>query len=296
MKLIINSLVAFLLLLALYEMLTRYEHQKLQFQTGENQPISNYIVAEEYVYDHGDAFAVIAGSSLSRRLHSDLLPPETFNLSFGGLTSLDAVNIVLGAHTHPRAVFIESNSLIVNSDADFVDGILSPWLLAARGWVISLRDFARPVALGSAYLRARIGRTWTFLVGHPLMEGEAPASKVNANVIFNRLLGIEKRNRAVPLSKDVRAKLIRGLDADIAALKGRGIEVVFFEMPVHPALCETPLQTSLRSLIRTQFPAEPYISLGDCHAVTTADGLHLSYVEAEPVTRQFAEIIRQIIR
>ena len=64
-------------------------------------------------------------------------------------------------------------------------------------------------------------------------------------------------------------------------------------MPMNPALCEMPLETSIRNLIRTQFPTEPFFRIADCNAVTTVDGLHLSGPEAEPVTRQFAEIIRQ---
>jgi hypothetical protein len=295
MKLIRNSLIAFLLLMVLCETLTRYVYQKLAFQDGENQSIHNYIVAQKYIYDHADALAVIAGSSLSMRLHSDLLSPETFNLSFGGLTSLDGVNIVLGAHTHPRAVFIESNSLIRNSDPDFDNGMLSPWLLAARRWMTSLRDFARPVTLVQTYLRVRIDRTSAFLVRHSPTDVQSATSKVNEKVIFDQLLANQKRNFAAPLSKDAQAKLITELGADIAALQQRDIKVVFFELPTNSALCEMPRYTSIRNLVRTQFPAQPYFRIGDCNAVTTADSLHLTGPEAEPVTRQFAEIVRQTI-
>jgi hypothetical protein len=294
MKLIRNSLIAFLLLMVLYETLTRYVHQKLYLQYGETHWIHNYIVAQEYIYDRADALAVIAGSSLSVRLHSDLFPPETFNLSFGAQSALDGVKIVLAAHTHPRVVFIESN-VLRNSDTVFDNGILRPWLLAARRWMISLRDFARPVTLVKTYLKDCTDRTWAFLVGHSPTDMQSAASKANANVIFDQLLADQKSHHAAPLSKGAQASLIRELSVDIAALEERGIRVVFFEMPMNPALCEMPLETSIRNLIRTQFPAEPYFRIGDCNAVTTVDGLHLSRPEAEPVTRQFAEIIRRTI-
>jgi hypothetical protein len=295
MRLIRNSLIAFLLLLALYEMLTRYVYVKLAFQDGENQMIDNYIIAQRYIYEHADAPVVIAGSSLSRRLHPSLLPRETFNLSFGGLSPFDGVNVVLGAHTHPRAVFIESNVLFKESDPDFDNGMLSPWLLAARRWMTSLRDFARPVTLTRDYLRSRIDRTWSFLVGHSARDVQAAPLKTNADVIFDRLLANEKRSYDTQLDNDAQAKLVTELRGDVAALEQRGISVVFFEMPINPALCETSRQTTIRNLVRTQFPAEPYFRIGDCNAVTTEDGMHLSGPEAELATRQFAEIIRQTI-
>lgn len=117
----------------------------------------------------------------------------------------------------------------------------------------------------------------------------------NANVIFDRLLADQKRHHAAPLSEGAQANPIRELSADIATLEERGITVVFFEMPMNPALCEMPLQTSIRNLIRTQFPAEPYFRISDCNAVKTVDGVHLSRPEAEPVTQQFVQIVREVI-
>jgi hypothetical protein len=226
-------------------------------------------------------------------LHSELFPPETFNLSFGAQSALIGVKIVLAAHTHPRAVFIESN-VLRNSDTVFANEILRPWLLAARRWMISLRDFARPMTLVKTYLKiASIARGHFWSGTLQLTCNLQPRRP--ANVIFDQLLADQKGHHAAPLSKGAQASLTRELSVDIAALEERGIRVVFFEMPMNPALCEMPLQTSIRILIRTQFPAEPYFRIGDCNAVTTVDGLHLSWPEAEPVTRQFAEIIRRTI-
>jgi hypothetical protein len=62
--------------------------------------------------------------SSSRYRCFDLFPPETFNLSFAGLSALYGVKIVLAAHTHPRAIFIESN-VLRNSDTVFDNGLPS---------------------------------------------------------------------------------------------------------------------------------------------------------------------------
>jgi hypothetical protein len=145
------------------------------------------------------------------------------------------------------------------------------------------------------HVRVRINRTWQFLVGYPATDMQSVTSKAGANIIFDRLLADQKRNYAAVPSKNAQTKLITELGIDIATLEQRGIRIVFFEMPINPALCETPLETSIRNLIRTQFPTKPYFRIGDCNAVTTVDGVHLTWPEAEPVTRQFAEIISQTI-
>jgi hypothetical protein len=44
-------------------------YSKLAFQGTENQWIRNYIIAQEYIYEHADASVVIAGTSLSTRLY-----------------------------------------------------------------------------------------------------------------------------------------------------------------------------------------------------------------------------------
>ena len=276
MKLIRNSLIAFLLLLTLYETLTRHVYSKLAFQGGENQWINNYITAQEYIYDQADAGVVIVGSSLSMRLYRDLLPRETFNLSFGGLGPFDGINIVLGANTYPRALFIETNSLTWNSDPEFDRAIVSPWLMTPRRWMISLRDFARPVTLVKDYLRTGIDRPWSFLFGNFAREMQAAPLNGNTDIIFDRLLADQKRRYHAKLGKNMQANLIRKLSADVAALEQRGIRVAFFEMPLNPALCETSFETAIRTLVRTQFPAEPYFRVGDCNAIKTVDGLLIS--------------------
>lgn len=68
-----------------------------------------------------------------------------------------------------------------------------------------------------------------------------------------------------------------------------------FEMPLNPALCETSFETAIRTLVRTQFPAEPYFRIGDCNAIKTVDGLHLSDPEARQVTQQFVQIVGEVI-
>jgi hypothetical protein len=102
----------------------------------------------------------------------------------------------------------------------------------------------------------------------------SPVSKADANVIFDRLLADQKRHHAAPLSKGARANLITEFRANIAALAQRGIRVVFFDLPMNPALCKRRLEASIHNLIPTHFPTEPFFCIADCNAVTTVDGLH----------------------
>src|SRR6516225_1075678 len=111
MKLLINSVLISVFLLAIYECVCRHIYPKLAFQSGENQLIGNYIRAQSYIYDHSDAQVVIVGSSLSFRLNTGLLPSRVFNLSFGGLSALEGMNIVMRVNTLPQTLYVETNAL-----------------------------------------------------------------------------------------------------------------------------------------------------------------------------------------
>jgi len=111
MRLVLYSLVVWICLLIVNELAFIYYFFPKMIPRAENQWIGNYIKAQSYIYDHANAALVIVGSSLSNRLHGDLLPSKAFNLSFDGLSALDGIKIVLETNMHPRTIFVEMNVL-----------------------------------------------------------------------------------------------------------------------------------------------------------------------------------------
>jgi hypothetical protein len=286
MKLLRNSFLISLFLLTIYECACRLIYPKLAFQSGENQWIGNYIKAQSYIYDHSDAQVVIVGSSLSARLSAVLLPSRVFNLSFGGLSALEGMNVVLNASTLPQTIYIETNALGRDFSEYFGNQVLNP----IRRRMISLRFAARPLILAQSYLRSRVGQAWR-MIGNTGTSGEAPATIIPKEDA--QLLSVQKRAYQNSLSSEAQAKLIARLRADITFFDRHGVKVIFFEMPIHSELCDAPRQVSIRHLLLTEFRTRPYIRITDCGTVTTTDGIHLSGANAEQVTRQFAKIIER---
>jgi len=293
MKLLRNSILISVFLLAIYECVCRHIYPTLAFQSGENQSIGNYIRAQSYIYDHSDAQVVIVGSSLSFRLNTGLLPSRVFNLSFGGLSALEGMNIVMRVNTLPQTLYVETNALgrdFSELSEYFDNQVLNPM----RRWMISLRFAARPLILAQSVLRSRVDRAWRMVIGNSAASGETPATiapKEDAPTLS--LLSVQKREKQIPLSSEAQARLIARLRTNITFFERHGVKVIFFEMPIHSELCDAPMQVSIRRLLHTEFRTHPYIRITDCGTVTPRDGIHLSGADAERVTRQFAKIIER---
>ncbi len=296
MRFLICSVLSCLLILFGYDAILGAAYPRL---TGrpENQWIANYVAAQKYLYERPDAQIVIVGSSLSDRLHNDLLPRDVFNLSFGGLSAFDGLNLILRAGTRPRIVLIESNVLKRDSSPYFDDAVMRPALFELRRHLVGLRDGARPASVGVNLLRESL----RFLrhSGDSAPSSATPdvalPSNVplqNASALFQQALLIQKHDYEKSLTPASRQRLANELGTDIAALKKRGVAVVFFELPINPQLCDLPLQASLRGLVRAQFPAAPYIRVADCESVRTSDGVHMTNEEAEKVTSRFARLLQ----
>jgi len=299
-RLIRYSLLIFVCLLIAYELAFRVLDRERPF--AENQWIRNFIIAQQYIYDRQDSPVVIVGSSLSRRLRGDLLPSEVFNLSLGGLSAFDGINIVLRADTRPKAIYIETNVLTRDSSPDFEDRLLRPGLYTLRRWIISLRDEGRSLTVGGTILCKSVESLFRTVLGvsalkricpAPSPQESATSPKEGATKMFDQLLLLQTLQHQAALTDKQRDRLAAELTTAIDTLVKRGINVVFFELPINPELCELPLLPSIRSLLRSQFPNQKYVRVADCNGVRTTDGIHLSGEESETVTRQFAKILDQ---
>jgi hypothetical protein len=153
-----------------------------------------------------------------------------------------------------------------------------------------LRADARPVAIGRTYLQRGFDRAEKFVVSHA-NRAVVASPPSNPSVIFAQLLASQIKSYEQPLTDQERDRLVVKLRSDLAALKRRGTAVIFYELPIHPKLCEAARNIGIRRIIRDEFPDEPYVRIGDCRLVTTADGVHLAGEEAARATRQFADIL-----
>jgi hypothetical protein len=115
--------------------------------------------------------------------------------------------------------------------------------------------------------------------------------------LFARLLAEELEKFQEPVE---RARDLPNLDevrSMIEELTARGgTQVVFFEMPVHPAVAASPRCVSHRAILRAEFPPERYTWLSLPAAdYRTTDGVHLLPASALIVRDFLVETVARLL-
>ena len=88
-----RSFVVFSLLVIAYALFVHMVDP--DWETTQHLQNGNRIKAEEYIFAADDPEAiVIVGSSLAYRIELDSLPPNTWNLGFGGLSIYDGLELI----------------------------------------------------------------------------------------------------------------------------------------------------------------------------------------------------------
>lgn len=103
---------------------------------------------------------------------------------------------------------------------------------------------------------------------------------------FQRLLDIQRRALAHADSALVEQGAAR-LEAEIMALQRRGVEIILFEMPIHPELAALPGSIHARSQA-TQVAERcgcALLQFPEGSGFETTDGLHLTLTSAERLAR-----------
>lgn len=266
---ILRSLAVFLLLclaFTAYLMLV-----PVTWDTEQHLANGNRIKAERFVFGELPADAtVIAGSSLAYRIVPDSFPPGTANLGFGGLSVYDGMALVLRSGQQPARVLVETNVLFRDPDPGFIDALFAPGLYQLRETLPIMREEFQPSGILLGRLRAAAkervdpGGTGDLQMGppDPVMYAEHEAKY------------------AQPPDPADRARFAGMLQENVTQLEARGVEVIFFEMPIDEALSNSPLALAGRELVQELFPQHPFLRLQVDGPWRTTDGLHLHKVDA----------------
>jgi hypothetical protein len=98
----------------------------------------------------------------------------------------------------------------------------------------------------------------------------------------------EHRGNYMELPTDsTQQRFLSMLERDVLALEDRGIEVVFFEVPIEAELMESPLAVHSRAVIQERFPGRAFIH--STERWRTTDGLHLTKRDAQRFSAWLAE-------
>ncbi|HEX5001147.1 MAG TPA: hypothetical protein VFW78_01515 [Bacteroidia bacterium] len=266
-----RSFFVFFLLVVMYSFVP-----KLNLEDAEQYPFQiNSVKAQQFIYYAKDE-NVIVGSSLSARLAMDSLP-GFYNLSFSGLGVSDGLNILMANNRHPRNLLVEMNYIFRPQSETFLSYINSPVLSLLKRHITSMQDRFQPIGtVGETIIR--------YLKGNDAMKLEF-ADKADTTAVLRRLENQVELSSEVPDGQFLNERFTY-LKQKIAELEAEGVHVIFFEMPVHPTLCNSPRAKVVRYLFFRHFPPQQYqyIDLPDCNGYLTTDGLHLSVKEAVSYT------------
>lgn len=286
MALTLRSLVVALLMLAVYELSFRGIAPRYA-PRAENVPVANQMSAQQFLYGQAPS-AVILGSSLSGRIRSDLLPDGSYNLALGGLSVWDGLAVVEATGRFPDLLMVEANVLDRPASPDFARGVIAQPLRSLRAHIKSLRAAARPLTVGLSYAQA----VWRRLLpvtttAAPAQPGSAAPFETALDRRFAQLLEVQMQRYGKAMSDEELTALAQSADR-LVALADRGVRIEFFELPVHPGLCEQARPRQLRAWVQARYPDLHYRRVGRCSDVRTTDGVHLDAMEAEDLTREMA--------
>jgi hypothetical protein len=234
-------------------------------RSGQDQGSDNAIAIEHFLYGKPPAAAIV-GSSQAERFPAGALGPDIANLALAGQNPLVGLSIVARGGYVPRRIYVEINHVDQPVDMTLVEGVFAEPGFTIKRFVSALRTGYQPVNLAVSLLRrATRGRDevyYAHLVDLPLHD---------------TLIGRQQLLLAQPPNPGLLQANLAELDRLATELTARGAQLVFFEMPIDPALEAAPAVASVRQAVRTAFPGDKACwNEGTPPAgLPSTDGIHL---------------------
>ena len=278
----------FIILLAAYAVL--FFFIKPAMQLSQHQWQDNIIKAQNFIY-HTEKKApekIIVGSSMSCRLVQDSLQ-DFYNLSFSGQSVFDGLHILKEQKNLPKDLFIEMNVILKKEDKNFTDALLNPFLYTLKKYIPVLRDGKQPMAIAGFLLSEIIKKTG---------NADAPTTtSLNQETLFMKTLNVQRKDYLNAPDKKTLDAIFTQLKTYTDYFQQKGVNIIFFEMPVHPSLCNLPKALIIREKFYLNFPQDKYnyIPVPDCNVYHTTDGIHLTQEETLVYTNYFKNRVKELL-
>ncbi len=278
-KMIKKTIFTFLILSISYGLFVQISKPK--WLVIQHQWQDNMLKAQSFLFDENRCIEnVIVGSSLSDRLiFNDI--PGTFNLSFSGLSIFDGLFILQKTELFPKRIFIEINVILKPASKEFIASFsdISNYL---KSHIEAFREINQPLGVLGTKIQLSFTDTFIKKLKYKILNfwgtGKSHQKTLpeDNDFIEKRITEIKKDYNMLPdlIALNVRLKELKQI---VDFFTQKGVQVVFFEMPTHPELYQTPFNNCIRRAICKQFPPSEYIYFfsPDCSKFSTTDGLHL---------------------
>jgi len=286
-----KTICVFIVLFGVYAVVLPCCSSRWWFNSSQHQWDGNMVRAQDFIYsDDYLPDNVIVGSSLSRRIVMDRLP-NTYNLSFDGLSIFDGLKILAHASKFPKHLFIEMNVVLRPESSEFTSSVSSPIMYYPRKVLLPLRAGKQPIAILGHILAGRFEKLLTDL--HSCCETGRKCPEPRSDVVddprFSMSLNLQIESYSKMPTQGCLDNSFQSLKSRVDVMVSNGVDVIFYEMPVNSQLEELPLAKGIRDRFYKVFPADEYryILLPAKLDYVTSDGVYLNKEEALKYTAYF---------
>lgn len=244
---------------------------------------------------------VYVGSSLGDALSEAHLPRPYQKLTLIGGSALTGLSLIEKSGQRPRRIFIESNYALTRPSSKRVVRTVTGW----RGWFVFrgmpvFRVAYRPadlllIALFAPQPAPRLSdAAWEkrrqLLMVTPISDDFTP---INQEVVRKaiELWRFEFEDRSEP--KD--GPLLEVLKRSVRALEMRGVEIVFYHMPVDTEVAAIGCYRRNQAVLAAHFPESRYLWIQPAPGFSyrTMDGFHLAGPSSMEFTRHLVTCIER---
>ena len=254
---------------------------------------ANHLHAQRFVHDTPDGARVIVGSSMSERLDARALGANHVKLTFPGGGPFTGLEIVRSTGRRPPVLWIETNVIIRDAEADLLADTLSPWRMRLRDRSAVFKEEGRPSNYGVGFVKAVIVKVCRMTSS--LSDGAPKSADYSQRAMDTAVFDdIMKENRAhldrQPASADLAQRVDR-LGKYIDELTAAGSKCVCFEMPIDASLKDLAEPAAIRKALKERFPPGKYhwLDLSRDMPYQTSDGIHLVPTDADFVIGKMLE-------
>lgn len=286
-----KSLISTLVLLVLFGLFI----QIAPFSIEQHKWKGNIINAEKFLFDEDKVDNIIVGSSLAIRMKMDSLD-KFYNLSFGGHSVYDGLNLLRNKENLPKHIFIESNLVDRAENPNFTSIVSNPVLNTMKKTSKVFRTDKQPLALvGDRFVGPVVGAFFYKIIyklkykSGTKEEASKPKPAID-NSLFDKMVDMQLKDYDIEIDPAIMDKHFMHLKNHVTYFESKGVKIHFFEMPIHQKLINSPRAQYLRNRVQKDFPNNNFIPVPK-NAVDykTTDGLHLNAPEAKIYTSYFKE-------
>lgn len=281
LRLCLSLLVAVLVLAGYNAYLVVAKPKVTEYQ---NQWVDNYSVAEKFIYSDETPRIVLVGSSMTARL-PDEPGGELENLSFHGGSALTGLKIIQKSNKLPAVILVETNVLERDINNDMIDDLFTPVVWKLKEELPSFHYTYQPINLLLSFLKEKYGAS----------ETKLRDSEINMEIFNMAVRGhLDNNSDTKPLTEA--ANRFDRVEAIVDDLKGKGVRVAFFQMPVYKPLLQSPCYRMRKEMILERFSSFPiyWIDEEQSENYKTTDGVHLTYASALVFSKRINEIAKSL--